>query len=486
MSPSSGVARARNVLSVPDFRALFVARVVSQFGDGLFQAVLVASVVFSPTKQSTAVGFAKAVAILVVPYSVVGPFAGVFIDRWSRRRILMVTPVLRAALAMLVLAGTRVAVPFYAGALLVLSANRLFLTTAGAVTPRLVPSNDLVVANSINSASTMITLLGTVVGGLLADLIGFRPVVVVTSLMWLAVPFAIGRIRSELTPLGRQATGQLRSDLVRVAGELRDGVRRLLHSPRALAPVTSITVEQLGQGLILVVSLVVFRERFKEGVGSFSWLVAAGGAGGALGLITVTPLEARLGRRALMSWAFAVSGLPLLIAAFQIDGFTVLAASFLVGLAYPWKKVPADTMVQESIPDAYRGRVFAIYDVANNMARVLAAVAAIGLLNAFTVTTVVAGAGIIALIWVPVIRRWLRRSSTLDLRMYAGSRADETPRAVVMSGLEEPVEVERSWQEERSGSRLMCFRLRLPDGSRIEVSRADDAGRWSLDRQLPA
>jgi hypothetical protein len=102
------------------------------------------------------------------------------------------------------------------------------------------------------------------------------------------------------------------------------------------------------------------------------------------------------------------------------------------------------------------------------------------------VTTVVAGAGIIALLWVPVIRRWLRRSSTLDLRMYAGSRADETPRAVVMGGLEEPVEIERSWREERSGSRLMCFRLRLPDGSRIEVSRADDAGRWSLDRQLPA
>jgi hypothetical protein len=56
--------------------------------------------------------------------------------------------------------------------------------------------------------------------------------------------------------------------------------------------------------------------------------------------------------------------------------------------------------------------------------------------------------------------------------MYAGSRADEVPRAVEMAGVEEPVEVERSWREERSGARLLCFRLRLPDGSRIEVSRA--------------
>ena len=78
------------------------------------------------------------------------------------------------------------------------------------------------------------------------------------------------------------------------ARELRDGASRLFRTPRALAPITSITLGQLVQGLVLVVSLVVFRERFKEGVGSFSWLVAAGGLGVGVGLLTVAPLEARL------------------------------------------------------------------------------------------------------------------------------------------------------------------------------------------------
>src|SRR5438552_828040 len=171
------LGRAREVLRTRDFALLFGARLATQFGDGLFQACLVASVVFAPEKQSTTVGFAKAVAILAVPYSVLGPFAGVFIDRWSRRRILVLTPLLRAAFALLVLPGTGAAIPFYAGGLVVLSANRFFLTTAGAVIPRLVPGGDLLVANSISTVGgTVASLVGVVVGGQLSDLIGFRPV----------------------------------------------------------------------------------------------------------------------------------------------------------------------------------------------------------------------------------------------------------------------------------------------------------------------
>src|SRR5919108_3640082 len=106
------LARAREVLRGRDFRFLLGARLASQFGDGLFQAVLVASVVFTPEKQSTTVGFAKAIAILAVPYSFLGPFAGVFIDRWRRRYILTLTPMLRAGSALLVLSGADVPVPF--------------------------------------------------------------------------------------------------------------------------------------------------------------------------------------------------------------------------------------------------------------------------------------------------------------------------------------------------------------------------------------
>ena len=84
----------------------------------------------------------------------------------------------------------------------------------------------------------------------------------------------------------------------------------------------------------------------------------------------------------------------------------------------------------------------------------------------------------------PFIMGWLQRSVSVTVRSYAGSRADESPRSVVLGGVESPVEVERTWREQRAGVRLLCFRLALPDGSRIEVSRVEEGGPWRLDREL--
>jgi MFS family permease len=478
--------RARGVLASRDFRFLMASRLTSQFGDGLFQALLVASVVFSPEKQNTALGFAKAAAILLVPFSVLGPFAGVFIDRWPRRAILVTAPLLRAGFALLVLGGTSPAVPFYAGALAVLSANRFFLTTVGAVTPRLVPTGDLLTANSLATVGgTVATFVGLVVGGQMADHLGANSVLVPASVAWPLASFLASRIRGDLSPL-RRATEPIRAHLGRVVRELREGGRRLLHTQRALAPVTSITVDQFLQGMVLVISVVVFKERFREGVGSFSWLVGAGGVGIFAGLLTIGPLAARVRRRTILAVAFAVSGVPLLLVAADLARLPILAASFLLGLSFAWKKIPVDTMTQEAIPDRYRGRVFSIYDVAYNMARVVAALLAIPLLDHLDVRTVIAACGVVFLLWIPVLWRWLARAATIKVRTYDGARADESIRSVEVGGQDEPVEVERSWREQRAGNDLLCFRLRLEDGTRIEISRpVDRSDRWRLDRELP-
>jgi len=136
--------------------------------------------------------------------------------------------------------------------------------------------------------------------------------------------------------------------------------------------------------------------------------------------------------------------------------------------------------VQQAVPDDYRGRVFSVYDVGFNLARVAASAAAVFLIPALGVTTslVLAAAGF--LLWVPVLPAWIRRSPEFAVRFYAGARADEVPRAIVRAGFEEPVEVERSWQEERGGVRLRCFRLRLPDGEVLDVAQRED-GVWALD-----
>jgi MFS family permease len=477
--------RAREALRSDDFRRLFAIRLISQSGDGLFQAALVSSIVFNPEEQNTILGFAIATLVVSLPFSILGPFTGVFIDRWSRRKILVVAPWLRAAAVWLVLfEPTTAPVLFFGGALWVLSVNRFYLATAQAVVPRMVPTEDLLMANSMATVGgTVALLLGVFVGGWMADLVGDALVIALAGVEWLVASLVATRIRSSLLP-HHVPQAPVRDELRRVAREFADGITRLAGTPRALAPITSITLDQVGQGIVLVLSLFVFRDRFEEGVGSFSNLIGAGGVGVLLGILTVGKLEERIPKERIVALAFLAGGLVLIAVATYITGWSVLIASFAVGLTFAWKKIPVDTMVQEAIPDGYRGRVFAVYDVAYNLSRVAAAFLAIPLLNAFGEAGAVAIVGVVFILWSPVLPRWIGRIPELSIRFYEGGRAEEEPRAVVWGGVEEPVEVERRSLEETDGVRRTRYRLRMLDGTTIEVSRVEPDGAWALEREL--
>ena len=480
--------RIRGALASPDFRKLFAIRLVSQSSDGLFQSALVASVVFlSPEQQDTATGFLKATLVIALPYSILGPFVGVFIDRWRRRRILLFAPWVKAALVGLVLFDPiDQAIPFFAGALLIMSVNRFFLSTAAAVVPRLVPHEDLLVANSLATVGGTVALLaGVFVGGRVIDVVdATTPVVIAAGVGWLAASWIASRIASSLKPHTKpEDPGLLRHQLRRVRVEFSDGARRLLRSPRAIGPIASITLDQIGQGIVLTLSLVVFRHEFGGGVASFSNLIGAGGAGVLVGILTVGKLEERFSKPRIVAGAFVVGGVVLFAVSFLLRDWTILLASFATGLTFAWKKISVDTMVQEAVPDGYRGRVFSVYDVVYNLARVAAAALAIPMIPRLGVEGSLAIVGIVFLLWPPVIGRWYGRVPELEIRFVAGGRADETPRAIAWGGAEEPVELVRTWREERDGQRRLAFRLALADGTQLDVSRPEPDGPWRLDRE---
>ena len=489
MRPGPGtIQRIRGALASPDFRRLFAIRLVSQFADGVFQSALVAAVVFAPEEADTAVGVLKAYLVIALPYSVLGPFTGVFIDRWRRRRILTIAPWAKAAAVGLVLFDPiQQAVPFFAGALLVISVNRFFLSTAAAVVPRLVPGEDLLVANSLATVGGTVALLtGVFVGGRVVDAAAGQTVIVVVAAAagWLVASGIASRIASPLRPHTRPEDPELlRHQLKRVVVELADGARRLVRTPRAVGPISSIVLDQVGQGIVLTLSLVVFRRRFEEGVASFSNLIGAGGIGVLLGILTVGKLEERIEKPRIVQVGFVAGGLVLIAVSFLIRDWSILLASFAVGLTFAWKKISVDTMVQESMPDGYRGRVFSAYDVVYNLARVAAAALAIPMIPGLGVSGSIVAVGVAFLLLVPAIGRWYAREPDLRLRFYAGGRADEVPRAIVWGGGEEPVEVVRSWREERDGERRLAFRLALADGTELDVSRPEPEGTWRLDRE---
>jgi MFS family permease len=477
--------RARAALRSRDFLFLLGGRLSSQFADGFFQAYLIAQLVFlNPEEQGTALGVAKAYAILVIPFSLVGPLAGVLIDWWSRQRILMLTPLIRTASAAAMFALDTRSWPLLLLALLVVSTNRFFLSSANASTPSLVPDEDLLVANSMATiGGAGATLVGIVVGTKLAEPLGPGALPLIAALGWLVSALFVSRIRSPLKAARPPST--VGAEIRRMVGDLGRGVRRLRATPPALGSIVSVTLDQFLIGFVAVLSVVVFKEEFKEGIGSYGNIVAAGGVGVIAGTLTAGWLESRLSKPRIVAVAFALAGLAGLAAAPRLTDLSILLLSAAVGLTFAWRKVAIDTIVQESVPDRYRGRIFSIYDICYANARVLAALAAIPLIPALSTGWLVALVGVAYLAWTPVLPWWVRRRVPVTIRFYAGGRADEVPRSVVIGGEEQEVEVLGAWLEETDTHRRRRFLLRTPFGERLEVVSDGGRGRWMLEREMP-
>jgi len=485
---AGSLGRARAALRSPDFGWLLASRLTSQLADGFFQAYLVAQIVFlNPEGHGTAAGVAKAYAILVIPFSVVGPVSGVLIDRWSRRRILILATLVKAAAALAMLPlGAGVAL--YAPALIVISLNRFFLTTATSSIPVLVSDHDLLMANSMSTVGgTVATFVGVVVGTKLVDPLGAGSVLIVAAACYPVASLLAGRIRRPLRPNTDGDAIPIRRELRRVAADLRSGARRLSATPLAVGSISSISLDQFLVGFVTVLSLVVFKQRFHQGVGSYGNIIAAGGAGVLAGTLTVGWFENRLEKPQIVAVAFAVSGVVCLAVAPDIAGGTILVVSFVLGLTFAWRKIPVDTMVQEAVPDRYRGRVFAVYDITYSMSRVLAAGLAIVLIPHLSAAWLLAILGAVYVAWTPVLPIWAGRPARAALRFYSGGRGDEVPRAIVIAGEAEAVKVLGSWTEERNGERLRRFRVQTPDGSVMDVvgPQTGDGG-WRIERLVAA
>ena len=233
-----------------------------------------------------------------------------------------------------------------------------------------------------------------------------------------------------------------------------------------------------------VLSVVVFKQRFHEGVASYGRIIAAGGAGVIAGMFTVGWFENRMPKRRIVAVAFAVGGAACLLAAPAIDSVTILLLSFALGISYPWRKIPIDTMVQETIPDRFRGRVFSLYDLAFSGARVLAALLAVALVPRLSTGEILAVVGVGYVLWTPVLPVWAARRQRVTIRFLAGGRADETPTAVVIGGEVVPVEVLGRRMEDRGSGPAPGFRLRTADGV-IDVRQEHGGARWTVERTYP-
>ncbi len=385
--PSVPAARVglSGLIRTPRYLRLIGVRFSTQWGDGLFQAALGGAVLFNPERQADPLAVAAGLAVLLLPYSFIGPFVGTLLDRWDRRRILVVAGSVRVALVVAVSAVVAAGVTgpaLYVGALAVLGAGRFVLAGLSVALPHVVPQDRLVEANTAAvTAGAAISAIGA------ACAIGIRMIVgtgdagsALTTLVaaggpLLSAVLATGFARRGLGP--DATTGPARTAIAVLHGFV-DGARAVSSTPSIAASFAALGAHRLAFGISTLLTLLLFRYSFADtgimrsglpGIGEAVVVAALGLACAA----ALTPLLVhRLGRARTVRAALVVAAVTQVALALLLSLPAVFAAAFVLGLTGQIVKLCTDAAVQAEGGDAVLGRIFSLYDVVFNVGYVLA------------------------------------------------------------------------------------------------------------------
>ncbi|MGH2675434.1 MAG: MFS transporter, partial [Actinomycetota bacterium] len=308
-----GLRLLGSLLSPRGFRLLLTSQLLNQVADGLYQIALASVLIFGLEAARTPAQVTKVLAVTLLPFSLVGPFTGPFIDRFSRRSILVGTSVVRTGLILLLVPALDWPEPVLLSlAVATVSTNRFYHATKNAVLPTVVPPRQYLGANAVSSTAGMVfALAGAVVGGPLADAVTPRLPILLAATCTVGSALAATRLalpRGERRGLAG-ILGELRDDL-RDVGE---GLRVLVGTPSATYAVSSTWAMRALHGFIILAALVVGRARFDIGASGFSVVLAAVGVGGFVGALLVPAVARRVGRPGVAPLAFALAGVATLI-----------------------------------------------------------------------------------------------------------------------------------------------------------------------------
>lgn len=383
------IADLKALWPLRDFRKLFAVRLTSQTADGMFQVGLATLFFFSPEKASTAVDVATAFAVLLLPFTIVGPWAGVLLDRWRRRQVLFVGNLVRVALTAtiaLLMVTDGVGPAVYVLALVNLSINRFLLAALSASLPRVVDGPLLLTANSLTPT---LGAAAAFVGGGIGFVLGLvvpegrardaAALVVAAAVMACASLLATRLGKERLGPDERADAAQLRAALGTLARGLVEGARYLVARRTPAQALGIMATHRFLYGVTFIASILISRNLLSDptdvdaGLTTFAGVLGASAVGFMASVVLTPVLSPRVGPQRWIVLCLALATVSQLLLVVTVSHAAVLVAAGFLGLAAQGAKIAVDTIVQRDTADQYRGRAFALYDVLYNAAFVLAA-----------------------------------------------------------------------------------------------------------------
>ncbi|MEA2613893.1 MAG: hypothetical protein QOI52_1852, partial [Chloroflexota bacterium] len=374
--------------SNPDYSTLMGVQFLSQTGQGVVQGAIGKALVFGGQKGfdvqnvPSAQYLLKVVLALYIPYTLISPFIGVFIDRFARRRVVWWSNIITSAIVGAIALGvmlplgkgtsegdTLATAGLVVGLLVAQAVVRVVLAVKSAAIPDVLSGKDLLQANALSQAGgALFQVLGIGFGGVFAGIVGSWAGVIVGAAIFLVVAFISLRMRHTQTS---QHETTFMHEASRVVRTVTDGLKEVAARPAAALGLSSFQMLRYqfwGFGLFV---FGLYAKNLVQGSSADSLSLALSGlgglVGGALGLVLaqkwkdkVPPIRLLIGSMILLGAGTIVLGGLVSVLGFAGMLFVGFFAFFL-------GKISADTIMQQAIPDDFRGRAFALFDIAYNL-----------------------------------------------------------------------------------------------------------------------
>jgi MFS family permease len=352
-----------------DFFRFWFAQLMTQFGDRIFQMALVG--LMAARHPGSVAEMSKLFVFAIIPAFIVGPVAGVYIDRWDRRTVLFVCYFLQGMLVLLAafyLIRMPNIWPMYGVVFLIFSLSRFYVPAKMSFIPEMVHPNDLLVANSLSSITGMIALLGAPLGGLIVEDSGSFG-----GFSWDAVCYlfsgilvvSIAALRHRLpnkTAIIAGTKAMLRSQKT-VWHEILDGIRYIRAQKEIRFIFWMMAILCAAAGAIYVVIIVFIQQAFHSVTKDLGFLTVPLTFGLILGSLTYGRWGQRIAAYKIIFWSLILGGAVVIVFVSMVNAThsrpVALGLSLVLGFVLGPVMIAPNTVINKICAREMSGKVFA-------------------------------------------------------------------------------------------------------------------------------
>ncbi|HKV38305.1 MAG TPA: MFS transporter [Blastocatellia bacterium] len=344
----------REVLKLMPVRRLWLAQLVSVFGDFLAIFAVLSYVSFNLHGSATQVTLIS--VSFLVPFALIGPVAGVFVDRWNVKRAMIASDLIRAGLALGLVFAPSLA-PIYLTLLLLATVSTFFVPAQTVTVRTIVPAEGLISANALlQQAFQVMRIISPALAGMMVGWFGANSCYYLDSLSFLFSASMIATLAISRTPsVPAKGSHPIKS----VLNDLRDGAKFIFTHPTISFAILAMAAAMFAVSCFGPLIAVYVRDELKSGSIAFGLINSMIGLGMIGGTLFITRAAKGIAKTRLAVWGLlTMASFVLVLAAFKTMGAAGLAM-FGLGFGVSFVLVAAQTLMQTHTPIDLIGRVSA-------------------------------------------------------------------------------------------------------------------------------